>query len=152
MTYKIRLKYILLCMLLLNGVLSVSAQGWLSKDLTRVGDINVKELSESQKKEVMSAIQAQGLNPSDLESLLKVQGLNAPNSLEKDNNASKIMAQKDSFPKKQINENILQSSVAIFGQDLFLSQTEPPISNNLIAPSKNYQLGIGDQIVVRVYG
>ncbi len=50
MTYKIHLKYILLCMLLWNGIASVSAQGWLSKDLTRVGDINVKELSESQKK------------------------------------------------------------------------------------------------------
>ena len=152
MTYKICLKYVLFCVLLWNSTVSVSAQGWLSKDLTRVGDINVKELSESQKKEVMSAIQAQGLNPSDLESLLKAQGLNAPNALEKDNNLSKKIAQKDTLPKKQINENILQSSVAIFGQDLFLSQTEPLINNNLIAPSKNYQLGIGDQMVVRVYG
>ena len=55
-------------MLVWNSIASVSAQVWLSKDLTRVGDINVKELSESQKKEVMSAIQAQVLNPFDLES------------------------------------------------------------------------------------
>ena len=129
------------------------AQGWLGKDLTNMGNINVKELTEAQRQEVLSAAKAQGLNVSDLEFLLKSRGMSAPDVREIESEEIKKARRNDSIiPDKKVKENILQSRVAIFGQQLF-ETTRTPLSNNAnIAPTKNYILGVGDNITVRIYG
>lgn len=130
-----------------------SAQSWLGKDLTNMGNINVKELTEGQRQEVLAAAKAQGLNVSDLEYLLKSKSMSTPDVRDIETEESKKAQSTDSIPRsKKIKENVLQSRVAIYGQQLF-EATRTPLNNNVnIAPTKNYIIGIGDNITVRVYG
>ena len=131
---------------------SVFAQGWLDKDLTRMGNINVRELSEAQKNEVLTAAQKQGLNLSDLETMLKAKGLVAPNIQGEEFKSSKKIERMDSLPSKQVNKNILQSKVAIFGQQLFETARTPLVNNSFVSPTKDYTIGPGDNLTIRVYG
>ena len=55
-----------------------NGQGWLGKDLANMGEINVKQLTDVQRQEVLTAAKAQGLNVSDLEFMLKSRGLSSP--------------------------------------------------------------------------
>jgi protein involved in polysaccharide export with SLBB domain len=130
---------------------TLSAQGWLGKDLANMGDINVKQLTDAQRKEVLNAANAQGLNVSDLEFLLKSRGLSAPDVREMEAGEAKV---KDTVEEKKNNvkENILQSKVAVFGQELFDATRTPLVNNANVAPTKNYILGIGDNLTIRVYG
>lgn len=132
---------------------AANAQGWLGKDLTNMGNINVKELTDVQRQEVLSAAKAQGLNVSDLEFLLKSRGMSAPDVATAEAEKSKKTNKRDSIEtNKKLKENVLQSQVAIFGQQLFESVRTPLINNANVAPTKNYLLGIGDNLTVRIYG
>ena len=141
--------YFLLLFLSLFGW-DLQSQGWLGKDLANMGDINVKQLTEAQRQEVMTAAKAQGLNVSDLEFMLKSRGLSAPDVLEAEALGAKKKDSVESSPK--LKENVLQSRVAIFGQELFEATRTPLVNNANVAPTKNYILGIGDNLTVRVYG
>jgi protein involved in polysaccharide export with SLBB domain len=126
------------------------AQGWLGKDLANMGDINVKQLTDAQRKEVLTAANAQGLNVSDLEFLLKSKGMSAPDVRELEAGAAKLKDTTET--KNNLKENILQSKVAVFGQELF-DATRTTLTNNAnVAPTKNYILGVGDNLTIRVYG
>ena len=127
-----------------------NGQGWLGKDLANMGEINVKQLTDVQRQEVLTAAKAQGLNVSDLEFMLKSRGLSAPDVRETEAIGSK---KKDSLESNvKLKENVLQSRVAIFGQELF-EDVRTPLNNNAnVAPTRNYIMGIGDNITVRVYG
>ena len=127
-----------------------NGQGWLGKDLANMGEINVKQLTDVQRQEVLTAAKAQGLNVSDLEFMLKSRGLSAPDVRETEAIGSKI---KDSLESNvKLKENVLQSRVAIFGQELFEAVRTPLNNNANVAPTRNYIMGIGDNITVRVYG
>ena len=127
-----------------------NGQGWLGKDLANMGEINVKQLTDLQRQEVLTAAKAQGLNVSDLEFMLKSRGLSAPDVRETEAIGSK---KKDSLESNvKLKENVLQSRVAIFGQELFETVRTPLNNNANVAPTKNYIMGIGDNITVRVYG
>ena len=127
-----------------------NGQGWLGKDLANMGEINVKQLTDVQRQEVLTAAKAQGLNVSDLEFMLKSRGLSAPDVRETEAIGSK---KKDSLESNvKLKENVLQSRVAIFGQELFEAVRIPLNNNANVAPTRNYIMGIGDNITVRVYG
>jgi protein involved in polysaccharide export with SLBB domain len=127
-----------------------NGQGWLGKDLANMGEINVKQLTDVQRQEVLTAAKAQGLNVSDLEFMLKSRGLSAPDVRETEAIGSK---KKDSLESNvKLKENVLQSRVAIFGQELFEAVRTPLNNNANLAPTRNYIMGIGDNITVRVYG
>ena len=127
-----------------------NGQGWLGKDLANMGEINVKQLTDVQRQEVLTAAKAQGLNVSDLEFMLKSRGLSAPDVRETEAIGSK---RKDSLESNvKLKENVLQSRVAIFGQELFEAVRTPLNNNANVAPTRNYIMGIGDNITVRVYG
>lgn len=146
-------KIIILLWVLLIGVGRIYAQSWLGKDLTNIGNINVKELTEAQRQEVLSAAKAQGLNVSDLEFLLKSKSMSAPDMAKVEADESKKAEKNDtSAANKKLKENVLQSRVAIFGQQLFEATRTPLVNNANVAPTKNYILGIGDNVTVRVYG
>lgn len=146
-------KRIILLWVLLIGVGRIYAQSWLGKDLTNIGNINVKELTEAQRQEVLSAAKAQGLNVSDLEFLLKSKSMSAPDMAKVEADESKKAEKNDtSAANKKLKENVLQSRVAIFGQQLFEATRTPLVNNANVAPTKNYILGIGDNVTVRVYG
>ena len=115
-----------------------------------MGEINVKQLTDVQRQEVLTAAKAQGLNVSDLEFMLKSRGLSAPDVRETEAIGSK---KKDSLESNvKLKENVLQSRVAIFGQELFEAVRTPLNNNANVAPTRNYIMGIGDNITVRVYG
>jgi protein involved in polysaccharide export with SLBB domain len=115
-----------------------------------MGEINVKQLTDVQRQEVLTAAKAQGLNVSDLEFILKSRGLSAPDVRETEAIGSK---KKDSLESNvKLKENVLQSRVAIFGQELFEAVRTPLNNNANVAPTRNYIMGIGDNITVRVYG
>ena len=146
-------KLIILLLALLIGEGRIYAQSWLGKDLTNMGNINVKELTEAQRLEVLSAAKAQGLNVSDLEFLLKSKSMSAPDVVKVEADESKKAEKNDtSAANKKLKENVLQSRVAIFGQQLFEATRTPLVNNANVAPTKNYILGIGDNVTVRVYG
>ena len=127
-----------------------NGQGWLGKDLANMGEINVKQLTDVQRQEVLTAAKEQGLNVSDLEFMLKSRGLSAPDVRETEAIGSK---KKDSLESNvKLKENVLQSRVAIFGQELFEAVRTPLNNNANVAPTRNYIMGIGDNITVRVYG
>ena len=127
-----------------------NGQGWLGKDLANMGEINVKQLTDVQRQEVLTAAKAQGLNVSDLEFMLKSRGLSSPDVRETEASGSK---KKDTVESNiKLKENVLQSRVAIFGQELFEAVRTPLNNNANVAPTRNYIMGIGDNITVRVYG
>jgi protein involved in polysaccharide export with SLBB domain len=127
-----------------------NGQGWLGKDLANMGEINVKQLTDVQRQEVLTAAKAQGLNVSDLEFMLKSRGLSSPDVRETEALGSK---KKDTVESNiKLKENVLQSRVAIFGQELFEAVRTPLNNNANVAPTRNYIMGIGDNITVRVYG
>jgi protein involved in polysaccharide export with SLBB domain len=132
------------------SLLDLKGQGWLGKDLANMGEINVKQLTDAQRQEVLTAAKAQGLNVSDLEFMLKSRGLTAPDVQETE---AMVAKKKDTMAANtKLKENVLQSRVAIFGQELFEATRTPLINNANVAPTKNYILGIGDNLTVRVYG
>jgi protein involved in polysaccharide export with SLBB domain len=146
-----KLIILLLVLQMMEG--RIYAQSWLGKDLTNMGNINVKELTEAQRQEVLSAAKAQGLNISDLEFLLKSKSMSAPDVVKVEADESKKAEKNDtSASNKKLKENVLQSRVAIFGQQLFEATRTPLVNNANVAPTKNYILGIGDNVTVRVYG
>ena len=150
MNFKCKFIFVFLGFLLSHNVI---AQGWLGKDLTNLGNINVKELTDAQREEVLSAAKAQGLNVSDLEFLLKSRGLRAPDITEVEADEAKKAEKNDTTSiNKKLKENVLQSRVAIFGQQLFESTRTPLVNNSNVAPTKNYLLGIGDNLTIRIYG
>jgi hypothetical protein len=64
-------KYLVLWICLVSQM--TLAQGWLGKDLS---NINVKELTTSQRDEVLRAAKRQGFNEADLEAMARARGLN----------------------------------------------------------------------------
>ena len=66
------LKFILVVLMYLVST-TINAQTWLGKDLS---NINVKELTASQREEVLRTAKRQGLNEADLEAMARAKGLN----------------------------------------------------------------------------
>jgi protein involved in polysaccharide export with SLBB domain len=82
--------------------------------------------------------------------MLKSRGLSSPDVRETEAIVSK---KKDTVESNiKLKENVLQSRVAIFGQELFEAVRTPLNNNANVAPTRNYIMGIGDNITVRVYG
>ena len=66
------LKFILVFLMYLVST-TINAQTWLGKDLS---NINVKELTASQREDVLRTAKRQGLNEADLEAMARARGLN----------------------------------------------------------------------------
>ena len=111
------LKLILVVFLCL-GLNAIKAQTWLGKDLS---NINVKELTASQREEVLRTAKRQGLNEADLEAMARAKGLNVEDlkrvqAVGSDGKAAFVDTAR--AKKKVVSENVLQSTVAIYGQEL----------------------------------
>jgi protein involved in polysaccharide export with SLBB domain len=139
----------LLCM---TSFFNVKAQGWLGKDLS---NINVKELTSSQRDEVLRAAKRQGFNEADLESMARSRGLNmndlrqaqtqeSGNSVPKDDSAE--------LKKKVVASNILQTTVSIYGQELFDNNALGFAPSLNLAPTAGYVLGPNDRLSIRIFG
>lgn len=144
-----RLKYFLTCTIFFITQL-VFSQGWLGKNLS---DINVEELSKSERDEIKKAANLNGLNDADLEAVLRSRGISFNKT--KDYRPSIKSANPiDSISNKRnkVNENVLQSTVAIYGQELFENKGVEFIPNNNIAPTSDYILGPSDEIGISIFG
>lgn len=138
---------IVYCVLLATSV-TVNAQGWLSKDLS---NINVKELTSAQRDEVLRAAKLQGLNESDLEALAKSKGLNV-DELKRGQSIAPEASDTFGSNRKNVAENVLQTSVAIYGHELFDNNTLGFAPSVNLAPTVNYVLGPNDRLSIRIYG
>lgn len=130
----------------------VSAQGWLGKDLS---NINVKELTTSQRDEVLRAAKRQGFNEADLEAMARSRGLNLEDiKRSQPQEAEGLMKKLDSseVKKKGVSENVLQSTVAIYGQELFENNEMGFAPSLNLAPTAGYILGPNDRLSIRIYG
>lgn len=143
------LKFILCCLLM--GLSSLKAQGWLGKDLSNV---NVKDLTNSQREEVLRAARKQGFNDADLEAMARARGVNVDDykratALVGEDNKTADTLQPN---KKQVTENVLQSTVAIYGQELFENNALGFAPSMNLAPTAGYILGPNDRLSIKVYG
>jgi protein involved in polysaccharide export with SLBB domain len=127
------------------------AQGWLGKDLS---NINVKELTSMQRDEVLRAAKRQGFNEADLEAMARARGLNTDDL--KRSQSEELDPQKASdttkTKKNGVTENVLQSTVAIYGQELFESNALGFAPSLNLAPTASYILGPNDRLSIRIYG
>ncbi len=143
------LKFILCCLLM--GLSSLKAQGWLGKDLSNV---NVKDLTNAQREEVLRAARKQGFNDADLEAMARARGVNVDDykratALVGEDNKTADTLQPN---KKQVTENVLQSTVAIYGQELFENNALGFAPSMNLAPTAGYILGPNDRLSIKVYG
>lgn len=127
---------------------NVQAQGWLGKDLS---NINVKELTSAQREEVLRAAKLQGLNESDLEALAKSKGLKV-DELKREQSISPEASDTFGSNRKNVAENVLQTSVAIYGHELFDNNAMGFAPSVNLAPTVNYVLGSNDRLSIRIYG
>jgi protein involved in polysaccharide export with SLBB domain len=143
-------KYLVLLICLVSQW--VLAQGWLGKDLS---NINVKELTAAQRDEVMREAKKQGLNEADMEALARSKGLNLADlkriNAEADERKGKP-ADTSQNKKSRVEENVLQSTVAIYGQELFENNQLGFAPSLNLAPTAGYILGPNDRISIRIYG
>ena len=128
---------------------TVLAQGWLGKDLS---NISAKELTNSQKEELLRLAKRQGYNESDVEALARARGIELPSAAPVAASAEGRLDTTSIGKDNTQNENILQSQVAIFGQDLFSNGSVGFAPSHNLAPTPQYVLGPGDRITVRVFG
>lgn len=133
------------------GLSSLKAQGWLGKDLSNV---NVKDLTNSQREEVLRAARKQGFNDADLEAMARARGVNVDDykratALVGEDNKTADTLQPN---KKQVTENVLQSTVAIYGQELFENNALGFAPSMNLAPTAGYILGPNDRLSIKVYG
>ena len=143
-------KYLVLWICLVSQM--TLAQGWLGKDLS---NINVKELTTSQRDEVLRAAKRQGFNEADLEAMARARGLNLEDiKRSQPQEAEGLMKKSDSseVKKKGVSENVLQSTVAIYGQELFESNAQGFAPSLNLAPTAGYILGPNDRLSIRIYG
>ena len=139
----------LLCLFIFTSQFLFS-QGWLGKNLS---DINVTELSKSEQDEIKNAAKLQGLNDADLEAVLRSRGVSFDKTKEKTSTTkSGYTIDTISNKRKRVNENILQSTVAIYGQELFGENGIDFIPNNNIAPTSDYVLGPSDELAISIFG
>jgi protein involved in polysaccharide export with SLBB domain len=146
-----QIKKFLVVWICLVGQLA-SAQGWLGKDLS---NINVKELTTSQRDEVLRAAKRQGFNEADLEAMARARGLNLEDiKRSQPQEAEGLMKKMDSseVKKKGVSENVLQSTVAIYGQELFENNEMGFAPSLNLAPTAGYILGPNDRLSIRIYG
>lgn len=145
-------KYKLLLLIFLLAVESLQSQGWLGKDLS---NINVKELTNAQRDEVLRAARLQGLNESDLEALARAKGLKVDEvKKSQETLLGGASTASDTFGsnRQTVTENVLQTSVAIYGQELFDNNVLGFAPSVNLAPTVNYILGPNDRLSVRIYG
>ena len=143
-------KFIVILICLVSHL--TSAQGWLGKDLS---NINVKELTTSQRDEVLRAAKRQGFNEADLEAMARARGLNLEDiKRSQPQEAEGLMKKMDSseVKKKGVSENVLQSTVAIYGQELFENNEMGFAPSLNLAPTAGYILGPNDRLSIRIYG
>jgi len=143
-------KYLVLWICLVSQM--TLAQGWLGKDLS---NINVKELTTSQRDEVLRAAKRQGFNEADLEAMARARGLNLEDiKRSQPQEAEGLMKKMDSseVKKKGVSENVLQSTVAIYGQELFENNEMGFAPSLNLAPTAGYILGPNDRLSIRIYG
>ena len=143
-------KFIVILICLVSHL--ASAQGWLGKDLS---NINVKELTTSQRDEVLRAAKSQGFNEADLEAMARARGLNLEDiKRSQPQEAEGLMKKMDSseVKKKGVSENVLQSTVAIYGQELFENNEMGFAPSLNLAPTAGYILGPNDRLSIRIYG
>lgn len=143
-------KFIVILICLVSHL--ASAQGWLGKDLS---NINVKELTTSQRDEVLRAAKRQGFNEADLEAMARARGLNLEDiKRSQPQEAEGLMKKMDSseLKKKGVSENVLQSTVAIYGQELFENNEMGFAPSLNLAPTAGYILGPNDRLSIRIYG
>jgi len=143
-------KYLVLWICLVSQM--TLAQGWLGKDLS---NINVKELTTSQRDEVLRAAKRQGFNDADLEAMARSQGLSVDNikrSQVEDLEGPKKRAENGDTAIKGVSENNLQSTVAIYGQELFENSALGFAPSINLAPTSGYILGPNDRLSIRIYG
>ena len=145
------LKLILVVFLCL-GLNAIKAQTWLGKDLS---NINVKELTASQREEVLQTAKRQGLNEADLEAMARARGLNVDDlrraqTAGADGKGAFMDTARDK--KKVVSENVLQSTVAIYGQELFENNAMGFAPSLNLAPTAAYILGPNDKLSIRIFG
>jgi protein involved in polysaccharide export with SLBB domain len=143
-------KYLVLWICLVSQM--TLAQGWLGKDLS---NINVKELTTSQRDEVLRAAKRQGFNDADLEAMARSQGLSVDNikrSQVEDLEGPKKRVENGDTAIKGVSENNLQSTVAIYGQELFENSALGFAPSINLAPTSGYILGPNDRLSIRIYG
>ena len=145
------LKLILVVFLCL-GLNAIKAQTWLGKDLS---NINVKELTASQREEVLRTAKRQGLNEADLEAMARAKGLNVEDlkrvqAVGSDGKAAFVDTAR--AKKKVVSENVLQSTVAIYGQELFENNAMGFAPSLNLAPTAAYILGPNDKLSIRIFG
>ena len=129
-----------------------SAQGWLGKDLS---NINVKELTAAQRDEVIREAKKQGLNEADMEALARSKGMNLADlkRINADVNERKGKPVDTAQNKRsKVEENVLQSTVAIYGQELFENNEMGFAPSLNLAPTAGYILGPNDRLSIRIYG
>jgi hypothetical protein len=135
-----------------GSICRVNAQGWLGKDLS---NINVKELTSSQREEVVRAVKKQGFNEADLEAMARARGLNLDDikrSQVQETEGPIKKSDTSDAKKKGVSENVLQSTVAIYGQELFESNAQGFAPSLNLAPTAGYILGPNDRLSIRIYG
>lgn len=127
------------------------AQGWLGKDLS---NINVKELTSMQRDEVLRAAKRQGFNEADLEAMARARGLNVDEFKRSQNETLEPTKTSDTAKTKKngVTENVLQSTVAIYGQELFENNNLGFAPSLNLAPTASYVLGPNDRLSIRIYG
>ena len=145
------LKFILVVLMCLVST-TIKAQTWLGKDLS---NINVKELTASQREEVLRTAKRQGLNEADLEAMARARGLNVDDikraqTASLDGKANSLDSAKEK--KKVVSENILQTTVAIYGQELFENNAMGFAPSLNLAPTAAYILGPNDKLAIRIFG
>jgi protein involved in polysaccharide export with SLBB domain len=142
-------KFIVILICLVSHL--ASAQGWLGKDLS---NINVKELTTSQRDEVLRAAKRQGFNEADLEAMARAKGMNVDEIKQSQSKVEDPSKSADSsmMKKNGVTENVLQSTVAIYGQELFESNAMGFAPSLNLAPTAGYILGPNDRLSIRIYG
>ena len=130
---------------------SLVAQGWLGKDLS---NINVKELTSAQREEVLRNAKRQGFNEADLEAMARARGLNVDEFKRSQNETTEPTKSLDTAKtkKSEVTENVLQSTVAIYGQELFENNNLGFAPSLNLAPTASYVLGPNDRLSIRIYG
>lgn len=146
-----QIKKFLVVWICLVGQLA-SAQGWLGKDLS---NINVKELTAAQRDEVIREAKKQGLNEADMEALARSKGMNLADlkriNADVDERKGKPVDTAQN-KRSKVEENVLQSTVAIYGQELFENNEMGFAPSLNLAPTAGYILGPNDRLSIRIYG
>ncbi len=146
-----QIKMFLVVWICLVGQLA-SAQGWLGKDLS---NINVKELTAAQRDEVIREAKKQGLNEADMEALARSKGMNLADlkriNADVDERKGKPVDTAQN-KRSKVEENVLQSTVAIYGQELFENNEMGFAPSLNLAPTAGYILGPNDRLSIRIYG